>query len=210
MNSYNITSGDLIYVNDIAKILKHKNFIWYRTILLGMNDSNYAAVCAMEPSILSIVPDRALLINKQNLSKFVGSISIEESFSIPDIDRISFIHNLYTTSEELPIQISNYMDGSTLDRIQRISDITNLMQALPEVDITDTINRAILESKATGVINLEVEGYEMQIPTSIIPVNKADKIYITIYDGLNRTFTSRFRITKKITDLMIYISFLSM
>jgi len=210
MSNYNITSGDLIYVNDIAKILKHKNFIWYRTILLGMNDSNYAAVCAMDPSILSIVPDRALLINKQNLSKFVGSISIEESFSIPDIDRISFIHNLYTISEELPIQISNYMDGSTLDRIQRIADITNLMQNLYEEDITDTINQAILESKSTRVISLQVSGHNMQIPTSIIPVNKADKIYITIYDGLNRTFTSRFRITKKITDLMIYISFLNM
>ena len=210
MSNYNITSGDLIYVNDIAKILKHKNFIWYRTILLGMNDSNYAAVCAMDPSILSIVPDRALLINKQNLSKFVGSISIEESFSIPDMDRIFFIHNLYTTSEELPIQISNYMDGSTLDRIQRIADITNLMQNLYEEDITEVINNAILESKSTGVISLQVSGHNMQIPTSIIPVNKADKIYITIYDGLNRTFTSRFRITKKITDLMIYISFLNM
>lgn len=210
MSSYiHITSGDLIYINNIGKILKHKNFIWYRNILLGTNDESYAALCAMDPSILSVIPDRAILINQRNLSKFVGSITTQEGFPIPDMNRIAYIHNIYTDSEELSLQVSNYMDGSTIDRIQRISAITDHMQSLPEADITDMINQAILESKATGVINLEVEGHGMQIPTSVIPVNKSDLVYLTIYDGFNRTFTSRFRITKKITDLMIYMSFLS-
>ena len=91
------------------------------------------------------------------------------------------------------------------------NDIDNriLATGIIEEDITDPLSDFYGMKKAAGVFKyIHDTNHLMYIFSSILPLNKADRIFSTIVDSNNNTFITRFRIAKKGFETYIYLRYI--
>lgn len=205
-----ITIGDLVYINEAARNLKQKVVMWIGNKLVGLDSNDYIVFINLDPSKLSIIPQRGLIFSQRDLSKFMKSISTESGFDVC-VSGMIFKTQLNTISDSMMVEINESM--------QRIVDakINNTMyidQGLVlEEDISNNIKSLYSMARADGMFKFIYDNnHYMTLFPGLLPLNKSDKVYMCIDDQLygQNSFVSRFRVHKKQFDVFVYVRYLTL
>lgn len=204
-----LTTAELVYINEAAKALKQKDFMIIGNIMIGLdNIQNILSYISLDSNFITNYIEGAI-INARALSAFIKSLSLESDFKF-DYDNciirtisggelcISFDNRL------LDLVKNKYAYGMNIDKTNKI--------AISENQIDDIAKHIQTMNKADGGSGVNYNGYYMVLFPSILPMNKSDKMYVTIFDfgiGYN-TFIAKFRINKKKFDIITYIHYIKL
>lgn len=209
MINLHLELSDIIKVLEASKALKISGtVIWYNNMILHGESDNHIAISFLNTDH-GAFPLRGIALNHRQLSAFSKNlISLNNDLQFAEFGTdIKQIQN--EKQDNLALQMSNFIDRKVAHDISMHRLLDTNMYGLPEDDVSkefDTLYHAV---KADGSIQCIHNGYIMYIWPAIIPLHKADKIYLTILDNHQGTFTSRFRIVKKSkAQVLIYLSFL--
>lgn len=204
-----IPISDLMYIFELSKAIKQKSFIWYLDYVIGMDSDDYIIYTKLDPSKISVRPPIGLIINQRELSKFMKSITTEFEFSI-DIIGLNYMTLLITLTETLKISVSLSIAQSKLNAICNIDRFSGII----EDDVTDSIGMQYLYgmTKNSGIkMYQHVGNYILTLFGGLIPIAKTDKLYLSLQDSLDgATFLARFRLHKKISDIIIILRYMKL
>lgn len=201
-----LTIAELVYLNDAAKNLKQKDFILINNIMIGIdNIQNILTYIVLDNNFfINYLP--GAIINQRSLSAFIKGLTIESEFNIEFDNNISTIKT--NSGVELLLHLDPYIYNEACNKYKQSVNISSYNSIINDIEAKDIALKIQSMSKSDGGIGLDFNGYYITIFPSILPLNKSDKLYITIYDELSNIFTTLFRIHKKKFDIMTYVSYL--
>ena len=202
----NITTSELVYINEAAKALKQKDFVLIDNAIIGLDNIQYIVTYVLLDSNFINNYFNGIIINQRSLSAFIKTISIESDFEFDSIDT-----TLRTVSGgELSIRFDQRITSFAYNKYKYALSIDNTTKVIiNEVEVPEILNKIQNMSKADGAGNVIYEGYYMTLFPSILPTTKSDKLYLQIFQpDLIHTFTTKFRINKKKFNIITYISFI--
>lgn len=199
-----ILTIDLVALSDAAKALKQKNFIVYKGYLFGTDNAGYITCCNKSDNSLLFNYD-GLIFNTRDLSAFIKTIATETEF---DID---FDYN----NECI---LKSFMDGiMTIKYDNRLLNmIINKYNSLinykdNELDITVDLIGLFDMKKTDGCFyykpNINNKQYFMTLFPGLLPLNKADKVFLSIKD-FGSHFISFFTVEKKKYKVQVIVCYL--
>lgn len=190
---------DLLYINEAAKALKQKQFLFYRNCLYGVTNNNYMVYLPLDPMKLSCdyYNQPAIKLTTRELSAFCKKITIETEFPIYQNNQISINDTMliYELIQNVDIDI-------------RVKELES--HFTPPIDVTEELSEMKLMKMADGVFKWIKHGYFMLLPISVFPLTKPDKIHFSMYDNTNSSFVTRFSIVKKKFNVIIFLAFIKM
>ena len=205
-----ITTMEVLHLNEAAKALKQKEFQIYDNIIIGTdNINNY--VCYVRLSDEFINNDiSGFIINQRELSAFVKSITIETEFELT-YDILDNKYYIYSNSSKL--SFSNNTEYRTIHLIeQQIIKANSIDKSVPyysETDVTFELTDLFSLKKDDGCFYYNFRGiYFITLFNGLLPLNKSDKVYITIFPNNRESFIARFRVKKKKFTVNIYLAYL--
>jgi hypothetical protein len=203
-----LSISDLVYINDAAKSLKYSDFVFINNLLVGIDNINtYTSKVILDVNKLSNVSLIGLSFNQRELSKFVKSLSVESSFYIDENQPINKIYSS-VGAVELNIHIDSAMNNLVAAKINQSLDIDNLM--INSEDVTADMEKLFSMRKGDGAFYyVSHDNHYMTLFNGLLPLNKSDKIFLSIYDAGYGTFTTRFIVKKSKFTIMVYVSYLS-
>lgn len=203
-----LLTSDLIYLNDACKSLKCKIAMFLSNKLIGIDDFNYMIFTNLDPDNISVMPEKGLIINQRELSKFIKSISVESYFEIDPYNKNNVIH---TMKEELSIYQDRKIESIVIQRLKMTLNIDYQIYNINEVNVSNDLEELYKASKSSGAIHYKYDDtHLMTLFGGIIPLNKSDKLYLKMYDNPDNTFLVRFRVHKKKFDVYVYLLFLKL
>ena len=199
--------SDLTLVAEAAKGLKARTVLWFDNIVMAIDVESKYAIVYLDPSRLSTIPHRALQIDARELSAFMKSVILTE-FELPD-DTLSSIVTLDSGANAiLHVSISSTNDGHAKYILRGINKL-ECFHCSEESDITEKFSGLYGLKKDSGSSLYTHNGYTMYLFSGILPLNKDDKLYLSIADLSPQIFNVRFRILKKGgLTIFIYLNFL--
>ena len=202
--------SDLIYINDAARALKKSNVMWIKNKLICIDNLNYIIFCSLDPDKLSVLPNRGIIFNQRELSKFMKAVSIESQFDIEDSEfNQTTVLSTSLSNETLIIKVSNKLDKMILDKLYTAINIDMNMMHNNEIDVSKELSQLYGLTKTAGSILYKHDCFHtMTLFNGILPLNKADLIFLTLYDNPDNTFIARFRIQKKNFNIYSYMAYL--
>lgn len=156
------------------------------------------------------------------MMEFNNIYNINISFVVNDM--ATFIKNVALNEIKLPnpnLLYSSFDNTLEINNMTMINTIESMIQSIsynmsishkkiisePVRGIQDF--EYILESKSSdGSSMFRYNNYNMTIFKNLIPIKKADKVYLTIYDIDNTKFLSNFTVDRKKTKIEVYIMYL--
>ena len=205
-----ITLSDLVYINEAAKAIKCSDVMWIKNKLVGIDNLNYIIYCALDESKLSILPDRGLVFNQRGMAKFMKSIPYS-SYSIDD----TLINNNITLTTSVSdyavtITISAELDNIVGDKLRSIFNYDIAMAQSQEEYMSEKLSDIYsLNKTAGGKLYKHDSEHILTLFGGLLPLTKADKLYMTLYDNPDNTFLARFRVAKKRFTIFVYIMYIS-
>mgnify|MGYP004456232285 CR=1 FL=1 len=196
--------NDIIYINEAAKALKQKQFLFYKNCLIGLDYiDQYVLFLKLDESLLSgnYYNNPGIKFVTRDLSKFVKTLTIEHEF---EIDYTDGDHMIVSNMDTLVYTISRNIDYNTDKALKRLPTLATSKV----MDVTEQINPIKSLKKADGVFNLTIDDYIMLIPSTLLPLSKPDKVSIQICDIYPYSYTTKFIIYKKKFTIMVFLSFL--
>ena len=202
-----IAAVDILYINEVAKALKQKSVMWYQDYLIGIDTNNYLCYTRLDSNKINFQHNIAgnYIFNQRELSKFSKSIITEQGFDVPLGTNGSCL--ICTTSETL----------SVFSNIQTVNNFIPLIKAYEsrfingiEKDVTNELEFIFSMNKTAGINMYKYDNtHILTLFGGLLPLNKSDKIYIILEDNIDgKTFTVRFRVHKKICDIIIFLNYL--
>lgn len=197
-----ISTADLVYINDAAKSLKQKEVLVVNNKVIGIDQINYLLIyTTLDPNLYKCL-EEPFIINSRDLSSFIKTITMESSFEVFNsyINTISggslFINRDYKSITQIQQIVNNYFN-ITRSRFSSTDDI----------EIPDIATKIKSMNKSDGGVLFNFNNYLMTLAPSIIPMNKPDKLFIHVMDYYGNTFVAKFRINKKKSDVFVYMRF---
>lgn len=204
-----IPISDLMYIFEISKALKQKDFIWYLEYVIGMDSEDYIIYTKLDLNKISIRPQVGLIINQRELSKFMKSITTEFDFSI-NITGMHFITLLHTLTETLKINANLSIAQNKLNTILSADQFNNML----EQDVSESIglNYLYAMTKSSGIKMYQYDNtHILTLFGGLVPLAKSDKLYLIINDLIDGiTFLARFRVHKKISDIIVIVRYIKL
>ena len=202
-----LTLADLIYINDAAKALKQKQFLFFRNKLYGTdNIMSYLVYVDLDVNHLSkdFYSYSGVLFNARDLSKFVKSLSIEKEFEINTDVKMGFLTSM--ACESMPYIIDFRLDNIVLQKV----DISNNRIYSNDEYIDDMIAPLFSMKKVEGTYSAVYNNkYYITLFPGLLPLNKGDKACIAISDDINSNmFVARFKVIKKKFVITLFIGYL--
>ena len=207
-------ASELIYLNDAAKALKQKNFIIKNNTIVGADNTAFLIYTTLDPCYF--YPQEFICnmqINSRELSAFVKDIQLMQDFKfhsnmngleIYNGSKILNFINKQQTFDNIAID-TNIKFVKT---IQSNSDICN-MCIEPEENVTEELSFLFALKKDSGCSNYVYKNkYYMTLFSGILPLNKSDKIYLSIYSNNSVSFNALFRVEKKKFNVIVCIAYL--
>ena len=200
----NITTSELVYINEAAKALKQKDFIIIDNVIIGLdNIHNIVTYITLDSNFISNC-FKGIIINQRELSAFIKTLSVESDFQFDSINNV--IRTI--SGGELMIVFNQSIAELACDKYKRALSLHDLFPIVyPEGEAPNILNGIQNMNKSDGAIRINYNDYYMTIFPSILPINKADKLYITILASTTPIFFARFRINKKKFDIITYIGY---
>lgn len=203
-----LTTSELVYISEAGKALKQRDFILIDNAMIGLDNIQNIISYTLLDNNFFINHFNGAIINQKELSAFVKTISIESDFQIDFINGITKINTI--SGGELTIKLNQSFGELACDRFKYATLLNNAKIAIPVAEIPDIALKLQNMSKSDGFIGVDYNGYYMTLFPSILPINKSDKMYVTIfqpYTQLN-TFIAKFDIKKKKFNIVTYINYL--
>jgi len=202
-----LTSVDLINIRDIAKQLKSANFVIYYDKIISL--TNFPIVYGyiqFDPMILSNIINKPLVFSYSELNKFCKSIPMESYIEYNESYRIKYIKNgdnLLTISpmnEYKLVNIQNHIDyiQKNYTPIYNNIDITQEIQPLKDMTIND------------GCIMIPICGIIISLSPTLFKLNKADKVYVSIFDYSIDSYVCKYMINNKNNQIVYYVNYLKL
>ena len=207
-----IRTIDLININEAAKALKQKDFMYYNYKLYGIdNIDGYITWVDLSESSHEYINYEGFVFNARELSAFVKDISTEEEFNIvfnPDNNTCI----LYTINDtQLHIRNDNMLLSIVQNKINAINKERMSCEIGPGYsnfvsdmrDITNEVQDLFGLRKTDGCYYYKTivrgNNYFMTLFYGLLPLNKSDKVFLSIYEpGINsRSFMAQFMVVKK-------------
>lgn len=203
----NITTSELVYINEAAKALKQKNFIIIDNAMIGLdNIQNILTYILLDSNFITNYFN-GIVINQRSLSAFIKALSIESDFQFNPDNNIIRTNN----GSELSIGFDRELAQLACDKFKHAMFLNETAQiTILETEVQDIMLKIQNMNKADGSIFINYNNYHMTVFPSILPVNKSDKLYMTILQLYNEpyAFISKFRIKKKKFDVLTYVNYL--
>lgn len=212
MNQMIVKTSELIYLNEVSKALKQKDFQIIGNSLIGIdNIQNCIYYVEMDTNSFSNIYLNKLIINTRELSAFIKTIMLESEFILEPAEYNSFKICTLNGIMYFRTRFNAIINPMLSD--QRIYmakyDINLRYQLSKEVQINDEINALFSLKKNDGCIYYNHQNkYFITLFSGLLPINKSDKVYLTIYPNTPETFIAKFRINKKKFNVYIYIAYL--
>ena len=206
-----IPIADLVYINDAARAFKQKNFMWYQNMLIGIDNTDYFTNISLDTSKFSTwISQNCPIFNQRDLSKFMKSITSEQSFVIDDTKYYNMIH---TISETATVFIDKRLENKIKYNLNNTISIDSSMINTPEQDFTERLSMLFKMNSTAGAVQYHIDNeYSITVFGNLLPLNKADKIYVTLKDDEfnNKIFYVRYRVHKKAYDVYTYVKYLKL
>ena len=205
----NITVVDLVTINNVAKAMKQKTVIIYNNCLYGLdNIDGYLIYSNMNDMLHDKYNNfNGIVIDTKELSAFIKSIGSETEFELNFVNNICRLVTLFDGLLVLTKQL--YLLPMINEKINRV--VSN--NIVTPKDITNEISDLFSMKKADGayyyrpvVNNIK---YFITLFSGLLPLNKSDKVFMSIDDNIyNNFFITHFIIKKKKIEVNIYLCYL--
>lgn len=130
-----------------------------------------------------------------NEIKFVGENILYSSFdNTLEINNMDMINNIERMAMSIANMTSYCPTKLTVSNMRELEDFENIMTF----------------KSADGIGIFRYQNYVMTLYNNLIPMKKADKLELTIYDLNERSFLSNFSIVRKKSRIEVYIMYLHM
>ena len=201
-----ITISDIIYLNDAIKSLKQKNVMWIHDKIFGIDNFSYIIYTKLNLEKISKLPTTGFIFNQRELSKFVKSLTTESTF---ELDENSDSTILITISETLVVKTSRQIESTVIGMSKNAISIDCRMLNITEDDCSKDLEKLYTLNKTSGSFLYKYDNnHLLTLFSGIVPLAKADKLYIKVMDNSDNTFLARFRSHKKHFDVFIYLLYL--
>lgn len=204
-----ITTAEILYLNDAAKALKQKNFRIIDDCLVGIDNEAIVSYTRLNPEMISIpFCLNGFIINAKELSAFAKDIAVESSFEIQNDSTGQYIN---TVKCRLNFSLPAFNYKSVI--LNNLSNIKNMQRNITpleqECDITSELIDLFSLKKDSGCIYYPYKNkYFMTLFYGILPLNKSDKIFVTIYNNNSESFISIFKVRKKKFEVYVCVLYL--
>lgn len=204
-----VMESDLLYINDVAKTLKQKNFVWYQNKLFNVFNNNQIIETTLDNSKLSYFPSRAIKINQTELRDFCKGLVLStiEIENIPEYGNAN-IELTNPPYDNLVLEVNGELDIKTNHMISIINNINSQIVDNP-IDITKIIQPLYKASKKTGSEKYIIDNHIMYLSSTSLPLKSNSKVYLNILDH-DITFISKFTIKNSINIINVYLNFLKL
>lgn len=207
--------NDLAEINIAAKSFKQKDFMLInhnnKPFLISLDRYKiFISISEINPeNMVLLPPDVGLIFNYAELGNFIKNLSIEKDITVDtDLPRslaVSFMGNagMYVkTDKRINLEILNI-----LNRIDNMNNTISFYSL--EEDVTDRLDMLYTHHKADGgVYFIYKDRYYITLSYGVLPLNKTNKIYLSVIDNPNEpVFSTRFRVDKKKTNVYVYATY---
>ena len=201
--------SDLMQINEAAKALKCRNFMWKQNKIISIDSMDYILYSELNTDKLLTYPIKGIVMNQRELSKIMKSITTESYFDISD-ELLSNTTIVNTINDSMAFKIDSSIDAS-VDRNLNISyQMDELMIGNNNIDITDRLGALFKLNRASGSIYFQYDGnHILTLFVGILPLAKSDKILINLHDYPNSNiFCVRFTVIKKLFKVYAYLKYI--
>ena len=201
--------SDLMQINEAAKALKCRNFMWKQNKIISIDSMDYILYSELNTDKLLTYPTKGIVMNQRELSKIMKSITTESYFDISD-ELLSNTTIVNTINDSMAFKIDSSIDAS-VDRNLNISyQMDELMIGNNNIDITDRLGALFKLNRASGSIYFQYDGnHILTLFVGILPLAKSDKILINLHDYPNSNiFCVRFTVIKKLFKVYAYFKYI--
>ena len=201
--------SDLMQINEAAKALKCRNFMWKQNKIISIDSMDYILYSELNTDKLLTYPTKGIVMNQRELSKIMKSITTESYFDISD-ELLSNTTVVNTINDSMAFKIDSSIDAS-VDRNLNISyQMDELMIGNNNIDITDRLGALFKLNRASGSINFQYDNeHILTLFVGILPLAKSDKILINLHDYPNSNiFCVRFTVIKKLFKVYAYLKYI--
>ena len=200
--------SDLTYINEAAKALKCRNFMWKQNKIISMDSMDYILYSELNTDKLLTYPTKGIVMNQRELSKIMKSITTESYFDISD-ELLSNITTINTINDSMMVKIDSSIDTS-VDRNLNISHEMDELIGSNNIDITDRLGALFKLNRTSGSINFQYDSQHiLTLFVGILPLGKSDKILINLHDYPNSNiFCVRFTVIKKLFKVYAYLKYI--
>ena len=200
--------SDLMQINEAAKALKCRNFMWKQNKIISIDSMDYILYNELNTDKLLTYPTKGIVMNQRELSKIMKSITTESYFDISD-ELLSNTTIVNTINDSMAFKIDSSIDAS-VDRNLNISHQMDELIGNNNIDITDRLGALFKLNRASGSINFQYDNEHMlTLFVGILPLAKSDKILINLHDYPNSNiFCVRFTVIKKLFKVYAYLKYI--
>lgn len=204
-----LTVNDLVYINEAAKCLKHRFVAVRRHEIIGVdNIKDYISFTPIDVSMLSNKGDwPEFILDTRELSAFIKTITVESEFEVIEASP-RFIS---TTAAKLFLNT----DARMLIMVNiQYSNVVQLRtcgnRTICERNIDTDLEQVKAMRKTDGEIHMYFDKYFVTLFSGLLPMAKADHVFLTIYDNSPKdtTFVAEFEVRKKKFSTFVFIAYL--
>lgn len=180
-------NANLKRLYDMCKVLKGNTVSFYNNRIMSLN------------SDINPISSISVIYTDTQLDIPYGSIKFEVLKNIITEDVITF----------LPLQSERGIkEAYILDTFKEPS-INNMIYVNEDLRSNEDFNIAMSKKAKDGISLIYIDGFPISICSSLLPLNKSDKIRLEIYnDEVPKTFLAKFIIDKKKYIINKYIRYL--
>lgn len=206
-----IKTIELLHLNEAAKALKQKDFQIINNYIIGLdNIDSCIKYIALDNNLFYNESLEGSMFNTRELSAFIKAITTESEFIIKDINSTTW--GIYTNYNNSCLTIKHDMLFSNINymysRLNIIKNINNYKPLVDEINISSDIEPLFSLNKDGGCYYYKYDNkYFMTLFSGLLPLNKSDKVYLTIYFNNETSFIAKYRVNKKKFNVYVLISY---
>ena len=211
MNRVIIKTGELLHINEAAKALKQKEFQIFDQFIIGVDNSVTMQYVQLDSNVF-INNHRFdnLVLSTRDLSAFIKTITLESEFELEYYEDKGFV--IKSMNSELWFKksfLTNIYCDNSINTFYRVQFMIQHGVVQPEMDITNDLSQLFSMKKGDGCIRYNHLGrYMITLFSGLLPLNKSDKVFLSIYPNSTHAFNALFRVRKKKFDVFICVAYL--
>lgn len=211
MNRIIIKTSELLHINEAAKALKQKEFQIFDQFIIGIDTLATMQYVQLDSNVF-INNHRLdnIVLSTRELSAFIKTITLESEFELEYYEDKGFV--IKSMNSELWFKksfLTNIYCDNSINTFYKVQFMIQHGAVQPEMDITNDLSQLFSMKKGDGSIRYNHLGrYMITLFSGLLPLNKSDKVFLSIYPNSTHAFNALFRVKKKKFDVFICVAYL--